>query len=52
MSAGFDALFQLPPDQFTAARNDLAARLKAAGKPDDAARIKGLAKPPDRKSVV
>jgi hypothetical protein len=41
-----DALFQLPPDQFTAARNDLAARLKAAGKPDEAARVKGLAKPP------
>ena len=45
-SADIDALFQLPPDKFTAARHDLAARLKAAGKPDDAARVKGLAKPP------
>ena len=44
--ADIDALFQLPPDKFTAARNDLAARLKAAGTPDEAARVKGLAKPP------
>jgi hypothetical protein len=47
-----DALFQLPPDKFTAARNELAARLKAAGKDDEAARVKGLAKPPVSAWVV
>ena len=47
-----DALFQLPPEKFTAARNDLAARLKSAGKPDEAARVKGLAKPPVSAWVV
>ncbi len=47
-----DALFQLPPDKFTAARNELAAHLKAAGKPDEAARVKGLAKPPVSAWVV
>lgn len=47
-----DALFQLPPDRFTAARNELAARLKAAGRTDDAARVKGLAKPPVSAWVV
>jgi hypothetical protein len=45
-SADIDALFQLPPEKFTAARNDLAARLKGAGKLDEAARVKGLSKPP------
>ena len=47
-----DALFQLPPDKFTAARNELAARLKAAGKDDEAARVKGLARPPVSAWVV
>jgi DNA repair exonuclease SbcCD ATPase subunit len=47
-----DALFQLPPERFTAARNELAARLKAAGKTDEAARVKGLAKPPVSAWVV
>ena len=47
-----DALFQLPPDKFTAARNELAVRLKAAGKDDEAARVKGLAKPPVSAWVV
>lgn len=44
-TADIDALFQLPLDKFTAARNDLAARLKGTGKLDAAARIKGLSKP-------
>jgi hypothetical protein len=51
-SADIDALFQLPPEKFTAARNDLAARLKTAGKTDEAARVKGLAKPPVSAWVV
>jgi hypothetical protein len=41
-----DALFQLPLDQFTPARNALATRLKAAGRTDAAARVKQLSKPP------
>ena len=41
-----DALFRLPLNEFTAARNALAAKLKQAGRTDDAARVKGLAKPP------
>ena len=40
-----DALFQLPPAEFTAARNTLAAKLKKAGKDEDAARVKALTKP-------
>lgn len=40
-----DSLFELPLEAFTAARNDLAGRLKKAGRADDAERIKGLAKP-------
>jgi hypothetical protein len=40
-----DALFALPVDQFTAARNALAARLKKSGKSDDADRVKALKKP-------
>jgi hypothetical protein len=44
--AEIDALFQLPLNEFTAARNALAAKLKKAGRADDAARVKGLAKPP------
>jgi phage-related minor tail protein len=41
-----DGLFQLPPDEFTAARNALAAQLKKAGRGDEADRVKALAKPP------
>ena len=41
-----DSLFQLPPADFTAARNALVARLKKAGKTEDAERIKALSKPP------
>ncbi len=41
-----DALFRLPLDEFTAARNALATRLKAAGRTDTASRVKALPKPP------
>jgi len=41
-----DALFRLPLTEFTAARNALADKLKAAGQTDAAARVKALAKPP------
>ena len=40
-----DVLFKLPLAEFTAARNELAARLKRAGRPDDANLVRGLAKP-------
>ena len=40
-----DALYQLPPAEFTAARNALAGRLKKSGRAEDAERVKGLAKP-------
>jgi DNA repair exonuclease SbcCD ATPase subunit len=45
-SSEIDALFQLPLNEFTPARNALAAKLKKAGRIDDAASVKGLAKPP------
>lgn len=44
IDAEIDALFQLPLAEFTGARNELAARLKKAGRVDDAARVKTLAK--------
>jgi hypothetical protein len=40
-----DALFQLPPAEFTAARNALVTKLKKAGKEEEADRIKSLPKP-------
>lgn len=40
-----DGLFQLPLDEFTAARNALAAKLKKAGRADEAEQVKTLAKP-------
>ncbi|HBB86558.1 MAG TPA: hypothetical protein DC047_02960 [Blastocatellia bacterium] len=40
-----DALFRLPPAEFTGARNELAAGLKKSGRRDEAARVKALAKP-------
>lgn len=40
-----DALYQLPLDQFTAARNALAAELKKGGDRENADRVKALAKP-------
>lgn len=44
--AAIDALFQLPVDEFTAARNALADRLKKAGRTEAAAHVKALPKPP------
>jgi hypothetical protein len=41
-----DALYQVPLEGFVAARNALAARLKAAGRPGDASAVKALGKPP------
>ena len=41
-----DDLFTLPLEEFTAARNVLAASLKAAGRGEDAAAVKALTKPP------
>jgi hypothetical protein len=46
IDAELDALFKLPLNEFTAARNALAARLKKAGRTSDADRVKVLAKPP------
>ena len=40
-----DRLFELPPAEFTAARNDLVGRLKKANQTDAAERVKGLRKP-------
>jgi hypothetical protein len=40
-----DALFQLSPPQFVAARNELAAQLKKAGRDDVAKWVKSLPKP-------
>ncbi len=45
VEAEVDALYRLAPDAFVAARNALAARLKAAGRREDSARVKGLARP-------
>ena len=44
-TADIDALFQLPPAEFTAARNTLAGKLKKAGKDEEADRVKALPKP-------
>jgi hypothetical protein len=41
-----DALYQLPLSAFTAARNDLATRLRKAGDRDAGARVAELQKPP------
>jgi hypothetical protein len=40
-----DRLFELPPAEFTAARNDLVRRLKKANQGDAAERVQGLRKP-------
>lgn len=45
LEAELDALYALPPDEFTSARNDLARRLKQAGQDDAEARVKSLRKP-------
>jgi hypothetical protein len=41
-----DALYQLPLDQFTSARNELAKRLRADGQAEQAEQVKALRKPP------
>ncbi len=41
-----DDLFQLPLTEYTAARNALAASLKAAGRAKDAMAVKALPRPP------
>lgn len=46
IDAQIDALFQLSPADFTAARNALAKQLKNDGRTLDAERVKALAKPP------
>ena len=40
-----DRLFSLPPEEFIAARDELAKRLKAEGKSEEAAGVKGLRRP-------
>jgi hypothetical protein len=40
-----DALYGLPLDEFTTARNDLAKRLRAERRPDEAAEVAALRKP-------
>jgi hypothetical protein len=40
-----DELYALPADEFTAARNELAKRLRAAGQKDEADAVKALRKP-------
>ena len=44
-TADIDALFQVPPAEFTAARNTLAGKLKKAGRDDEADRVKAIPKP-------
>jgi len=45
MASEIDALFKLPPVEFTAARNALAAKLKKGGDAAAADRVKALGKP-------
>ena len=45
LSDDIDALYGLPLDEFTRARNDLARRLRTERKPEDAAEVAGLRKP-------
>ncbi|NLE21713.1 MAG: hypothetical protein GX624_02855 [Actinobacteria bacterium] len=40
-----DRLYELPPAEFTAARNEVARELRAAGRRDEAERVKGLRRP-------
>jgi hypothetical protein len=52
LSAALDALFQLPLNEFTSARNALAARLQKDGQEEEAERVRRLAKPPISAWVV
>ena len=45
LSDDIDALYGLPLDAFTQARNDLARRLRTERKPEDAVEVAGLRKP-------
>lgn len=45
-SSPADALYGLDPDEFTAARNELAKALRAEGRKDDAAAVARLRRPP------
>lgn len=51
-SADVEALFRLRLDEFTAARNALAAKLKAEGNAEEAERVRALPKPPISAWVV
>ena len=52
MSDAFDELIDVPPEEFVAARTQLAARLKSEGKADEAAEVKKLRKPSVRPWLV
>ena len=41
-----DELFGLPPEEFVAARDDLARRLRREGEPEAAKQVKALRRPP------
>jgi len=45
LEASIDRLYALPLSEFTAARNDLARRLRGEGEGDDATAVRGLRKP-------
>src|SRR5919199_4011126 len=45
VDAELDRLYGLPLDEFTGARNELAARLRKEGDADAAAEVRGLSKP-------
>ncbi len=45
LNAEIRDLYRLPPEEFTAARNELSARLRKEKRGDDAAEVKGLPKP-------
>jgi hypothetical protein len=52
MSDAFDELIDVPPEEFVAARTQLAARLKSEGKAAEAAEVKKLRKPSVRQWLV
>ena len=45
LNAEIRDLYRLPPEEFTAARNELSARLRKEKRAEDAAEVKGLPKP-------
>ena len=52
LSSDLDALFQLPLNEFTGARNALASRLQKAGRKEEADQVRRLTKPPISAWVV